>query len=245
MLDQHQLLDELKTDENFLLIILDACRYDKFVELDKEIDGDIEKVDSDVPNTHTWIKENWSDGPYDITYISAMPWVHTQPVDHPHAGTYDGSAHFNRVIPCHNKYWSDKYKTTLPQDITREVNNCSDNNILVHYFQPHFPHIDGPLFVNPEAGPFEDYEEEIKRAVNIEKVPEHDDITDEFLDESYTNNLKYVWNNGVSNIDLLQSNTDKKIIITADHGENLGERGKYGHNSYDDIVTTVPWMRVR
>jgi hypothetical protein len=63
------------------------------------------------------------------------------------------------------------------------------------------------------------------------------------IKEAYTGDLRLA----LSSISDLVSNLDKKqIIITADHGERLGEKGKFGHGGKrDKIVTEVPWFKVK
>ena len=60
--------------------------------------------------------------------------------------------------------------------------------------------------------------------------------------EGYYHDLDLVLNK-VSKI--IESNKDKKIIITADHGERLGEWGRYGHGGFHCKTTSeVPWFKV-
>ena len=51
--------------------------------------------------------------------------------------------------------------------------------------------------------------------------------------------LKYVKN-------LIEEYSNKKIIITADHGELLGEDGNYGHRGTrrHKHIVEVPWFEV-
>jgi len=60
--------------------------------------------------------------------------------------------------------------------------------------------------------------------------------------KGYTEDLKYTLtciNNTIKKL------SNKKIVITSDHGERLGERGRYGHGyKKDKEVTNVPWLEV-
>lgn len=220
---QETFLDEVLDEEKFALIILDACRYDS---LNNLLDRDVRKIDSGVPNTHTWIKENWM-GTYDITYISALPWVANQEVEHPNAGKYDASKHFKKVVESWRISWDDELDTILPSALASDANKNIDDKMIIHFNQPHFPHIGENKLTNDD----------------VRKIPNvgASDISDEYVWKSYHDNLRRVWDEGVMNLDALEEN-DRVNIITADHGEALGEDGEYGHNSYHDKVTTVPWI---
>ena len=44
---------------------------------------------------------------------------------------------------------------------------------------------------------------------------------------------------------LIDLYSNKKIIITADHGERLGERGNYGHGGKrESVLVEVPWLEI-
>jgi len=234
MIKQKRLIDEMLNKDRFLMIILDACRYDYLVELfdERDIDKNIVKADSDVPNTHTWLKEYWQDGYYDLTYVTCIPWVANQPVQHHDAGIFDGSQHFRRVVESWRHSWSSEHKTVLPESIATDVNNNETDRMIAHFAQPHYPHIGEPKITTDHAK-------------NIEYAGDNKNITDDYLRRSYKSNLEKVIDEGVMNINMVDfDNPDRAIIITADHGEALGEDGEYGHNSYHELVTTVPWVEL-
>ena len=38
---------------------------------------------------------------------------------------------------------------------------------------------------------------------------------------------------------------EKRVVITSDHGERLGEGGDYGHSGQrDKIIIEVPWLEI-
>ena len=58
--------------------------------------------------------------------------------------------------------------------------------------------------------------------------------------EAYERNLKNVKTDVLK---LLTTISNKKIIITSDHAEYLGERGIYGHGGVKtELITTVPYV---
>ena len=37
----------------------------------------------------------------------------------------------------------------------------------------------------------------------------------------------------------------KKIVVTSDHGERLGEKGDFGHSGqYDKEIIEIPWYEI-
>ena len=66
------------------------------------------------------------------------------------------------------------------------------------------------------------------------------------LREAYRENLRIVLEH-VAKLcgKLLRCKPSSVIIITSDHGELLGENGKYGHGIRDPYVLEVPWLRVK
>lgn len=67
-----------------------------------------------------------------------------------------------------------------------------------------------------------------------------DEYGENRLRNSYRNNLKIVLNE----VSKLAKRLPGKIIISADHGEMLGEGGLYSHNSHHPLLKEVPWLEV-
>ena len=44
---------------------------------------------------------------------------------------------------------------------------------------------------------------------------------------------------------ILTNDAEAKIVITSDHGELLGENGKFGHGIEHPVVREVPWFEVK
>lgn len=224
-----QKLDSVRNEDKYALIILDACRYDALNYLvNKVIKQDIQKVNSGVPNTHTWIKSYWM-GDYDATYISGFPWVANKPVTHHNAGVYDGSKHFSKVVESWSESWSKEDNTVLPQHLAEDAKNNIADKMIIHFGQPHFPHIGEPYLGKGHID-------------NIEQFDKQDELDDAYLKRSYQANLAEVWDLGVKNLQEIINEEDRKVVITADHGEALGENDWYGHNRCIEPVLEVPWL---
>ncbi|MFB6295104.1 MAG: hypothetical protein ABEI97_05055, partial [Candidatus Nanohaloarchaea archaeon] len=57
-----------------MLIVLDACRYDTFKELNT-IPGELKKVKSRATSTPQWLERNFSGDQNDIVYAAGNPFV--------------------------------------------------------------------------------------------------------------------------------------------------------------------------
>lgn len=73
---------------------------------------------------------------------------------------------------------------------------------------------------------------------------EEGDITEEEIKQAYSETLDIVISEAMELIEIL----DGKSIVTADHGEMLGERGliqkryAHPHDIYNDQLRIVPWF---
>jgi hypothetical protein len=104
----------------------------------------------------------------------------------------------------------------------------------VHYVQPHYP------FIGPTG------EEHFDPTATLKEVSRRYDLTDGRLERAYRENLDLVLDEAERLLDAL----DGKTVVSADHGELLGERlsplplRAYGHPSgiYVDELVRVPWL---
>jgi hypothetical protein len=100
-----------------------------------------------------------------------------------------------------------------------------DKRLIVHFMQPHVP-----FFIDGE--PIHDVWERVKSG-------ELDDAT---LRERYHENVAFVR----PYVNELIETLPGKVVLTADHGENLGERRlgvkRYGHSHWTPECVWVPWV---
>jgi hypothetical protein len=125
--------------------------------------------------------------------------------------------------------FNDEYGTTLPRPVTdRAIKASRDQNVdrlLVHYMQPHMPpvHTQAP-HLGWDADKLEWVEgDPWNRAAN-------GDLNSEYVEQLYRENLDPV----LEDVELLLDNVDaNRVIITADHGNYLGEGGKWSHPDWE------------
>ena len=66
------------------------------------------------------------------------------------------------------------------------------------------------------------------------------------LRKAYRENLRIVLEHVAELCDeLLRHKPSARIVIASDHGELLGENGKYSHGIKDPYTLEVPWLRVK
>lgn len=119
--------------------------------------------------------------------------------------------------------------------------------VFINYLDPHLPYKPPPAFRRMFLS---ESEEEKALAINQEPLPKV--LGEEKLTSEELNLLKSLYDAGLAYVDgrireLYESfeenglNSDTIWIITADHGENIGEQGLLGHQfSILDTLTHVP-----
>lgn len=177
--------------------------------------------------------------------------------------TYVTWNHFSRLLDGESfelldevwKYgWDDNRKVVEPRYVTDraiEVGRTRDpDRMILHYMQPHTP--------------FKKQVEDRQKEVTS---PEDTDVGDVFKDEEngmgenmspftrvqrgftsyddlwdmYVENLEWV----LDDVEILLENIDaERVVISADHGNAIGEWGCYGHRPYTPVrgAKEVPWV---
>ena len=231
MIDQKGQIMDLMEEEKSILIILDTCRYDYFKELNT-INGRLQKAKSSGSATMEWLTKTWT-GYYNAAYVSANPYIALRWRS---LSGWLGSEHFKHV----EEVWKWGFKQivvglvdesndsisleTIPApEVVKGVEMVIEKGftkIVAHFMQPHSPYIGKTKCIMPKT----------LRQMDL-------------LRQAYRDNLIYVLEEGVKP---LLEHTDFEIVITADHGELLGEGGKLEHEDGVDTpeLREVPWLEV-
>jgi len=255
------------------LIILDACRYDYFKKCYKKFFDDsfvLMKVYSPASWTLDWLKNTWTKKYNDIIYISANPFVS----DKVTVKGFCGGDHFVYVVKVWKEYWDDRLGTVHPKDMTEisieYIRNYPEYRFVLHYLQPHSPFIEFKDVKNmlKSKRTFLSYVKRLlplntrkKLSIIIQKYfgpklygflfrmlngPKsyHEIIAKYYgidcVRKYYMKNLALV----LKYITKLEKEVGD-IVVTSDHGELLGEYGKFSHpwKVYDkEIQLAVPWL---
>jgi len=210
------------------LIILDACRFDKFEELNT-ISGTLTSKTSRGSTTWEFLRGSFQEKQLDDTvYITDNPWFLWM------SDELNSSIH-QAVSLERNRF--DGVVTdaeTMTDRAIKFAEKHANKRVIAHYLQPHAPFfsIDGDeLFELPSSCYFG-----VRRSrYSVEEI-----------EQAYEENLRYV----LSHIPRLLDNLEGKTVITADHGELLGERispvpiRRFEHPEgiYVKELVDVPWF---
>jgi len=121
-----------------------------------------------------------------------------------------------------------RYSTDRTVAVGREENF---DRLIVHYHQPHTPYVANAI---AEGRSLRHYEEDPFRY--IRQTGDRETVWETYLDE-----LRWV----LDDVAVLLENVDaERAVISADHGEALGEHGTYGHliGSLNPVIRRVPWV---
>lgn len=212
------------------LIILDACRYDAFEDM-SDLPGSLNSQRSFGSTTYEFIRANFAGRElYDTVYVSANGWFKYL------AEQINADVH--KFIGLHtSEYREETGITTPPEVVTQKAKETTEEfpnkRLIVHYLQPHSPYI-GPIG-----------REHFEMGVDIYEVLNKSESTPQELRHAYNENLQIA----LDEVSSLLKSLDGKTVITADHGEMLGERSSplpfadYGHSAgmYVDELVKVPW----
>jgi len=230
------------------LVILDACRYDLFTEVDYP-DGELDFRVSMGSATPEFLFNIFNGETYhDTVYVTANPMYRTKNLDNV----------FHYVDDVWQDFWDDDKKTVRPEAMKdasiRAEKEFPNKRIISHFMQPHYPFI-GELA--KQIGSHSGYEKTYRQVTGdtasrdnptVWSMLESGDVSKKVVWDAYRENLEIVLPHLVE----LHQNLSGKTVITSDHGNLLGEKtyplGKpiYGHPSgyRHDGLNKVPWLEM-
>lgn len=224
------------------LLILDACRFDTFV-TENDFSGTLSKEISRGSTSIEFLTENFGSGTFhDIVYVSANPFT---------SQLAEGT--FHDIIPVYDQ-WDDDLQTVPPDAVTAAVREAHekypDKRIIGHYMQPHYP------FIGPKGqridhrGYSPDLDSELTETGSIWRQLQFGTLnaTRKEVLAAYRENLRIV----LESIEPLLDEITGKVVLTADHGNLIGERmwpipvRVYGHpgGSHAPGLIEVPWFEI-
>ena len=222
------------------LVVLDACRYDLFTRFAPKHDlystfESITPVYSCASTSKEWLKkvyERASTGQLNNTYIiSANGWVDL--LDLPD---------FFHIDKVWRKSHTPGFGTVPPKDVTDSAilayRDHPGKKFVVHYMQPHAPFLHCPGkygSINKEKN--QGKSQMVWRGLQAGQYDKEE------IWEDYGENLLSV----LDQVEMLLNNVDGDVVITADHGNALGEFRLYGHPGYVPApsIKKVPWVEVK
>lgn len=220
------------------MILLDACRYDVWEEVMRDLQflnsAEHDFVYTPASSSREWMEANFAERFVDMmnktAYVTANPFTK----DHVKE---DNFALVDEIW----RYGWDHELGVVPPDVVTDraidvARSKEPERLLVHYMQPHFPSLRRPELgskIDPETNSW----------INSvwDKI-ENGEISQETAWQAYRHNLEDV----LDSVDvLLRNHSASDVVITSDHGNGFGERGIYGHpgNRAHRVLREVPYVQ--
>lgn len=235
------------------LLLLDACRWDMFKELNT-IDGDLDYRFSKGSDTPEFLEENFHGAVHhDTVYVTANP-MHV--IDE--WCSVDCYEVFHDVVDVWEGHWDDDLNTVHPQQMAEIVETVAesypDKRMFAHFIQPHHPFIGemgrqlrdtgmiGKLKAKNELIHPDD------RGMRIWNRLRRGEVSEGEVWQAYRENLTVV----LPYVETLVEKLRGKTVITSDHGNVVGEFcwpfpfREYGHPGglHVPMLVKVPWLTI-
>lgn len=248
------------------LVILDACRYDMFSQCCQPfLNGILERRRSPATFTIQWLARTFTDYYDDISYISSVGWCRNHHMEQK-GYMFDGRKHFNQVI-----YIPDNDLDKITDTAVKMAMRHPKQRYIVHYMCPHAPY--HSVETNNSNIQVPHITKNMKTiwqmkmlATNILMktlgntaiwrikkrfgLPAYSmeaawrQVGANGVREAYADELIL----GLKHVKKLSLRLPPgKMVISADHGELLGEKGYWGHGIPKPplpALTDVPWLEV-
>lgn len=217
-----------------LLVVLDACRAD----LMNEVADQYDFVESGASRASIGsATEEWMAKTFTSEHRSKMRET-AYVTGNPHSSEGLRELDFDLLDEVWEYAWDDDQRTTLARAVTDRAiathRNRNPDRLLVHYMQPHHPFVPTPE-LNENVGYYDEADWN-----HVWEMLREGGASYERVWDGYRRNLEYV----LDDVRLLLENVDAETaVITADHGNALGEFGIYGHPMYVPLpaLKRVPW----
>lgn len=245
-----------------VLVLLDTCRVDALREVQDEYEflEDIRGVWSVGSTSKEWVEqtfvEQYSDEIANTAYITGNPYSNTLLGEHKkveYGSTYGTwieqvewteslindetlrAEDVGHVEPLWGETGEDApfEDSQKPRSLTdhtiRAARSGEYDRVVAHYMQPHSPYFAS----SRDYDELKDYE---KRPFKAMKEGRTDIVW-----EAYIENLRYV----LDDLERLLENVGGDVVITADHGELMGDHRMYYHmpGNPHPKLKKVPWVR--
>mgnify|MGYP002761863009 CR=1 FL=1 len=142
---------------------------------------------------------------------------------------------FHEVFHTYKTDWDDEKGTVMPEPVIRDTNTAEklypDKKKVIHFMQPHRPFVTSDIEMEGMS-----IELDVDNQ-GIYSMVRRNEVSKSKVKELYDENLQYVLR------ELGELDISGKSIITADHGEMLGENGVYAHPCGYGLkhLREVPW----
>ncbi|WP_050031995.1 hypothetical protein [Halorubrum halophilum] len=223
------------------LIILDACRFDYFAE-STDFDSPVERRVSRGSTSREFITGNFANRAlHDVVYVSGNRWfLELREFLNAEVHAYrdvERDFRVDRLDDSKSDVGYVPYPETVLESAIEAAEEFPDKRLIIHLMQPHKP------YLGPNSDLFT-YDGGLRSTMAASG-----DVDIDTLRQAYRDTLEITLDHVESALDSL----DGRTVITADHGELLGERLRpipvrwYGHKEgvYVPELVDVPWQVVK
>jgi len=222
------------------LIILDACRFDVFNDVFSDTTGELKKVESKASATGQFLRANFADRElHDTVYVTANPQLYR--VQDGTDGAKPINVQFHDQIEVWKDNWHEEHGTVMPKEVTEAALDAAEKyphkRHIIHFLQPHAPYV-GTTGIEELPTEYTSFWGAFRKG----KI----NVSLETAKEAYRENVELA----LPHVSRLLSEIEGKTVVTADHGELLGERdspipirrfGHPAHTSHPKLID-VPWL---
>lgn len=220
-----------------LLVILDACRFDALQNATSNYHflNEMDSIESLGSYSQSWMERNFTEE-YDEEIART-----TMVSGNPYTESVLDAERFARLEEVWRYSWDEDIGTIRPRPLTDTAISLArrenPERMIVHYMQPHAPFTTHPeLQSGRSASNWADLTDK-----SVWMRVREGELSLARAREAYHDELEMV----LQDIALLLSSVDAETaVISADHGEAMGERGVYGHprGVAIDALRIVPWV---
>jgi hypothetical protein len=217
------------------LVILDACRVDLLAEVAAEYPfvGDVGSFESVGSMSEEWMVKTFTDEYADETRRTAYVTANV------FSGRVLSPEQFGTLDEVWRYAWDDHLGIVPPRPVTDRAialaREGDHDRLIVHYMQPHHPFIGDENAGGFEADPFGR-----EGGTTVVDALRKGRLSREQFWEGYRANLRLALDDVAV---LLENHDADRVVLTADHGDAIGEWGIYDHPAgcLHPAVKNVPW----
>lgn len=237
LLTHNQSCSVIDEDWDFL-IIMDACRYDTFREVNW-LEGRLEKRYSAGGNSFEFMQQNFKNRQFhDTVYISTNP--HSAKLENGSFHSHELLGNRNSGIPIP--------PSKVTEAAIQAANKYPNKRLIIHFMEPHYPYTDQYGLSLVKKYTSESYSGDLPLSWPMTALNSGKRNAPSLAEskKAYRENLKY----GLESVEKLLNELDGKAVVTSDHGELFGERGypipikMWGHEPgiHHKKLREVPWL---
>lgn len=241
-----------------VLVVMDAARVDmtrRAVRDYSRLPEEVQSVWSNASCSIDWIERTFNGYPAEAAktgYVTANPFANHDEHETRSADLTSGQVgHLELLYKTHWQEVRDGIETVPPEAVTdhaidtwRRRDELGIDRLVVHYMQPHEPFIARPEWGSGDSKLLKNLVENGAEAGSsvYPRVRAGDVSLDEFR-RVYEQNHHWILEELVER---LLPNVDGDMVLTADHGNGLGEWGSWHHppGRVAPPVRKVPWIEV-